>query len=376
MRRPPRIGKFENIVTMKEHTNKSEAASRTLDSHPKASRQASWDVILQEYAARDKRAEQGTAWGEGKAGQAKSNLEGGSKLVQRAVVNKKVDSSSPHKGAVELFFNSFDAQTLKAYQYVLKVPNLGALAELDEHTKGWRNHWTKTAEAKKFQLLPAAFGYVIETLVCHPSSPFTLTGGKGYTFIMQFPAGGTRPDVALMYGSTPIAWLDITASASAGHIFQKEGWDLKIPMYAEVTYPSLTRSDWISLYKNKDNTDETIDWATFKDKIAAQKIVYERNKAYWIQLGRENFTPKSCEEQVKREGLYWDYQYRKFIHNKLKNYFKIADIDEKMVPSILVAMRVSSTAWWYNTGFSQSVGAGEAWLTNHAPAPVGTETIG
>lgn len=360
---------------MKEHTNTFEAASRTLDSHPKASRQASWDVILQEYVARDKQEEEITTLGEEKPVQAKSSQEGGSKPVQRQVVNKKVDSGSSHKQAVELFFNSFDAQAFKAYQYVLSVPSLGALAGLNGYTRLWIRKWMTFLGGGKPELLPAAFGYVIETLVCNSSSGFRPAPPTGYTFTMQLPVGGTRPDVVLMQGTTQIAWLDLTASESADHIFSKEGWDLRIPMYAEVTYPSLTAAAIQFMLANKAKTG-TIDPATFSKMVEREKIVYDRNKAYWIQLGSENFTRTSCENQVKQEGLYWDHQFREFIHKKLINYFKIADIDEKMVPSILAAMGVSSTAWRYNTGFSQSVGAGEAWLTDHAPAPVGTETIG
>lgn len=355
---------------MKEHTGKSEAASRTLDSHPKASRQASWDVILQEYAARDKRAEEVTAMGEEKAGQAKSSLEGGSRPVQRQVVNAKLKDGSPHRDAVITFFNSFDAQALKAYQYVLSVPSLGALAGLNGYTRLWIRKWMTFLGGGKPELLPAAFGYVIETLVCNSSSGFRPAPPAGYTFIMQLPVGGTRPDVVLMQGTTQIAWLDLTASESADHIFSKEGWDQRIPMYAEVTYPSLTPEAIQFMRTNKAKTG-TIDPATFSKMVEAEKIVYDRNKAYWIQLGSENFTRKSCHEQVKQAGLYWDHQFREFIHNKLIDYFQITDIDEKMVPSILEAMGVSSTAWRYNTGFSQSEGAGEAWLTDHAPAPAG-----
>lgn len=355
---------------MKEYTGKSEAASRTLDSHPKASRQASWDVILQEYAARDKQTEEVTAVGEEKAGQAKSSLEGGSRPVQRQVANAKLEDGSPHRDAVITFFNSFDAQALKAYQYVLSVPSLGALAGLNGYTRLWIRKWMTFLGGGKPELLPAAFGYVIETLVCNSSSGFRPAPPAGYTFIMQLPVGGTRPDVVLMQGTTQIAWLDLTASESADHIFSKEGWDQRIPMYAEVTYPSLTPVDLQLMCKNKDNTG-SIDPATFSRMVEREKIVYERNKAYWIQLGSENFTRTSCREQIPHPSSWTEEQFQVFIHTKLKTHFGGADIDMKMVPSILEAMGVSSTAWRYNTGFSQSEGAGEAWLTDHAPAPAG-----
>ncbi|MBV8579626.1 MAG: hypothetical protein JOZ86_03240, partial [Candidatus Eremiobacteraeota bacterium] len=61
---------------------------------------------------------------------------------------------------------------------------------------------------------------------------------------------------------------------------------------------------------------------------------------------------------------------RNYIKDKLEAYFK-QPIDMKLVPSILLAMFVGSTSWGFQTGFSQSEKAGEAWLIDYAPLPSG-----
>jgi len=43
-------------------------------------------------------------------------------------------------------------------------------------------------------------------------------------------------------------------------------------------------------------------------------------------------------------------------------------INEKLVPSILIAMNVNPAPWGFTTGTSGSEKTGEAWLTEHDPA--------
>lgn len=80
----------------------------------------------------------------------------------------------------------------------------------------------------------ARYGYAIETLA---TLFFKSQGHLGYKVENQETYGSTRPDFVIRSGSTDVAWLDITSSASAGHIFSKQGggWNSR-PYVAEILY--------------------------------------------------------------------------------------------------------------------------------------------
>lgn len=359
---------------MKEYAQKPEAVSRTPDADSRSSRQPSWEVILQTYAPKRKM-EEGDSRPEGEGdGQGKDSLNSPRGVMQRAVENKKWDVTFPHAVAVEEFFNSFDRQASEAFRYVVSVPGLGALAGLNGYTRLWMRLWTDYLGGGRPPLMAAAFGYVIETLVCHSLSGFRPAPPAGYNFVMQLVAGGTRPDVVLMQGTTQIAWLDLTASGSTDHIFAKEGWNEKISMYAEVTYPSLTPEHMELMRANRMNTG-FLSPEEFEERVKAERIIYARNKKHWENLGKTHFSRTSCSREIPHPRLWLDDQFRNFIKSKLQRYFGIPDIDMKMIPSILIAMRVDPVTWKYTTGYSQSEGAGDAWLTDHAPAPVDMEEM-
>lgn len=349
---------------MKEYMQKPESVSRTPDVSSHSFEQPPWEVILQQYAPEQRVGEEG-------GNQGKNGLDSDRGVMQRAVENAKLDKTSAHAVAVQKFFDSFNQKATDAFQYVLSVPSLGGLAGLNGYTRLWVRLWTDFLQGRPSQLMKAAFGYVIETLVCNPLSGFMPIPPSGYNFLMQLPVGGTRPDVVLVHGTTQITWLDLTASGSADHIFSKEGWDKKIPMYAEITYPSVSPSDVELMRKNKGNTG-SITPEEFWKKVEAERIIYKRNKEYWVNLGKTQFSRTNYKEEIKHPSWWSEEQFRTFIKSKLELYFKIVDIDLKMIPNILIAMKVDPGTWKYTTGYSQSEGAGEAWLTDHAPAPVDT----
>lgn len=104
------------------------------------------------------------------------------------------------------------------------------------------NLWANTAQeyfddpetVPKF--LHARFGYAIEQLVSD-NLPGVL---NGLTVDLQVAAGHTRPDIVLRHNVAQIAWLDITAEESEGHIKGKQGagWKTR-PFVAEILYDSL-----------------------------------------------------------------------------------------------------------------------------------------
>ena len=85
--------------------------------------------------------------------------------------------------------------------------------------------------------MPRQAGYWIESYATKIAAP---VAGGGLNVILQAKRGNSRPDVILQFENTEIAWLDITSSASEGHIYDKDhdGW-LGTPYVTEVTYSPL-----------------------------------------------------------------------------------------------------------------------------------------
>lgn len=140
-----------------------------------------------------------------------------------------------------------------AERVVAKVDELVAQARelaLDwssfkDSESGYLKSWAETAEAyfsnpdEVKEFLHARFGYAVETLCCQGLN----VKEEGLTVNFQVASGMTRPDIVLTDPDSKeaeVAWIDITASDSTGHIKKKagSGWATR-PVVAEVTYPSL-----------------------------------------------------------------------------------------------------------------------------------------
>lgn len=89
--------------------------------------------------------------------------------------------------------------------------------------------------------MPRQAGYWIESYATKIALP---AAGGNLDVLLQAKRGNSRPDVILQFKSTDIAWLDITSSASEGHIYDKNsiGW-LETPYVTEVTYQPLKIED-------------------------------------------------------------------------------------------------------------------------------------
>jgi hypothetical protein len=227
--------------------------------------------------------------------------------------------------------------------------------------------WDELIGGGKPAAMAAAFGYAVESLVSIEESPYAIKVPAEYALFPQFVSGGTRPDliIRLQKGDEDIAWVDITASKSTDHIFQKEAWGKKVDVFAEVTYPSLDDATWQLMQQNKDNKSP-IDPDEFEKKKEAARKRREALKAHWKKIGGK-FSIKALTDELKKEGLDKEIRglqperARKFITGKLKTAFGAAPREE-MVPSILAALQVGSVSWGFSVGYNENLRAGEIWL--------------
>ncbi|WP_448700196.1 hypothetical protein ACFGVR_23705 [Mucilaginibacter sp. AW1-3] len=285
--------------------------------------------------------------------------------IQRKVENKKLDDST--LGAIaDSFFNQIDGLVKQAYEFAVTVPSLGPYTGLDGHTALWKEKWDDYLAGKNVFLMTATFGYVVESLVCNALGPFQPAAPTGCSIYYQVVSGGTRPDIVLKRSDTgaDIAWVDLTAANSGGHIFQKDSWDKKVDRFAEVTYPSVDSSTFFNMKGNKDNT-APISSEDFEKRKKAVDEAYKLRKASWMLMGqiyKAGKYPIDIDKEVLR--LFPDVK-TTVIKSALQRDFKQSSIDDKLMPSILMAMGVDPGPWGYTTGTSQSEKAGEAWLTDH-----------
>lgn len=291
--------------------------------------------------------------------------------IQRELENQTYNDKTPvNVKLANSFFDSYNKAVKNAFNFVVSVPSLGAFSMLDGHTKKWVGDWQKVLDGEPASLLSASFGYVIETLVSHSSSPFRPGDPTGCTVLTQVVHGGTRPDLVLWKDDVEeeIAWLDITASNSADHIFDKDGWEDRVGIFAEVTYDSLTDGILMTMAKNRDNTTKLTS-KELKEQIKREQEIYEHKKFVWHKIG-EDFKFKALGKSIpeSREEQRLDPTIRQnFIHHELESYFDCT-INLKLVPSILAAMNVGEASWYFISGFSINERTGDAWLNKHVPS--------
>jgi len=289
-------------------------------------------------------------------------------VVQREIYNNKVNDPESAEGAKTLeFFNTVNARAQEAYMYAMTVPSLGAYSGLDGYTRLWKGKWDIYLAGGKPQLMAATFGYVVESLVSHPLAPFKPTAPTGCSIYYQVTVGGTRPDLVLKAGGVDLAWVDLTSEGSIDHIFDKDSWDAKVARYAEVSYPPLDPGSLSFMRQNKDNTG-TLSAKEFETRKTAAEEAYKLKKAQWKAFGlkyrysnAKSGIKHSTENLRINPGLK-----RAHIQQLLSTDTKVA-IEEKLMPSILIAMGVNPVPWGFNLGYSQSEKVGDAWLTDHDP---------
>jgi hypothetical protein len=169
---------------------------------------------------------------------------GGSGPVQR---RKQVFCDGKSLGgdvqkAVSDIADSLDGHVAKAAQIILADPTLGG-----KQSDGYLGAWAKTygqliTNKSVPEFFYARYGYAVETI----ASLLMPKKVGAYAVQTQYATGATRPDfVVFNANAQDIAWLDITSSASAGHIRAKQhsGWS-KRPYVAEILYDPPKISDF------------------------------------------------------------------------------------------------------------------------------------
>ncbi len=160
--------------------------------------------------------------------------------VQRRLENTGYNNMitlGPHQGAVETYAGLLSsavesARDMIATKYFVHVPSVdGYMQNLFD------NFDVKQNRFKNGSAMPRQAGYWIESYATKIAMP---RAGGDLDVLLQAKRGNSRPDVVLQYKGVDIAWLDITSSASEGHIYDKDhaGW-FGTPYVTEVTYQPL-----------------------------------------------------------------------------------------------------------------------------------------
>lgn len=288
-------------------------------------------------------------------------------VIQRDIPYEEYDGD--HAGAAESYAKALDKAVQKAWAAVQSTPLLGKLADYDGHTQLWAE---KMADFAKTGSDPGglhtSFGYVIESLATGPLKP---DPPSGYHILLQGSRGGTRPDVILRHGFLDAAWLDITASNSQGHIFNKEGGWQQVSNFAEITYPSVDVSEMIKM-KNKvaktagDELDLGVDPnKILQEKIAAQKALVEKRQK-WQRIGNKWLAPVKKISQSKWPNA--DEMRATLAKQLLAKNLEIEDeLDNRTAASIINAMNLLPTTYGFRTGVSVSTGTGISILQDIDP---------
>ena len=216
--------------------------------------------------------------------------------IQRAVPESRYETGNDKQPtedgkATEEYANKLDDEVQKASAAIQNGPLLGSEWNIDGHTQLWIDKMTSFAQTNRDPGgLHTSFGYVVESLVSGPLKP---AAPAGYQVITQGARGGTRPDFILRKGAKDIGWLDLTASKSKGHIFDKAGGWEQVPSIAEITYPSIEQAE-LQLMKGKISYNQDsqkyespklsfagLDPTEIKKRIAEAKAALEIKKAGW-----------------------------------------------------------------------------------------------
>ena len=239
--------------------------------------------------------------------------------IQRKVYST-VSTNDENKTAVDQYEIGLNNATQRAFDIVFSEP-LKDNQLIDGYTQLWSEQIQKYKQGKlktgESQLLNANAGYAIESLATKVLAP---APGGGLTADLQSPRGNTRPDVILSKADEDIAWLDLTAEKSRGHIDLKNstGWKSK-PHVAEITYPSIaipllvkTHQDPTITAENTDNLVET--YTALKARFEAESADYKTEVLKICELIRDD---EEWQHKSKRKNLTVKY-FHKHISEDLK----------------------------------------------------------
>ncbi|MGG8497007.1 DUF4157 domain-containing protein [Tenacibaculum sp. TC6] len=291
-------------------------------------------------------------------------------IVQRVIVNSDYKGSEAND--IEAYAEQLNTAVQQAWGLLIKTPAMGKFANLNGYTQLWVSKIKEFgATGKDPGGLHTAFGYAIESLVSGPLLP---SPNAGIKVIQQGARGSTRPDLILQYNKLDIAWLDITASSSAGHIFTKTGGWEQSPSFAEITYPSIGTSDLLEMAKEaKENPEAEIGDTVNVEEYLLRKERAEKEleikKMLWKEQLQQELTPvkKIGGPFVPDDGP----PRRKKTLTLMQTIFGEA-IPEKLAPHILAAVSMNSSTYGFRAGFPANASTGIAFLLDK-PNPITEE---
>ncbi|MEW2050436.1 DUF4157 domain-containing protein [Streptomyces sp. NPDC005476] len=225
------------------------------------------------------------------------HVDGGSAVQRRIIEIKKGTPGTVETQLFNDFFTAVDNAVGWAYHYVTTAPQLGPLADYDGYTKRWVEVWQEYHATGRSGGISKEFGYAIESVTqAHLEGAGKPTLPAGTYFATQVTYGSTRPDYVLYRQGSPIGAVDITATASIGHVLNKTSWDALFPQFGESVYPSLDPTVIAGMQLAHANaaplTQQQAD--QLKQQAAANRAMWEDN---WQLMG------VSFKEAMQRLGL-------------------------------------------------------------------------
>lgn len=280
-------------------------------------------------------------------------------IIQREVENSKYVGE--YAKGVEEYVGKLNAAVKKVWGMIILAPTLGEYAQLDGHTKLWVQKITTYGQTKKDPGgLHTAFGYAVESLVV--CKAFLPSPPAGVTIAQQGTRGSTRPDLILLNNGNDVAWLDLTASSSAGHIFSKSGGWKQAVSYAEISYPSIGQTDLINMATSAVNSPN----ASFGSEISYADYVKQQeqaNKDLKDKLDAWKAVLTDALKEVKQIRLHTTDTSPRINGsvNVLTGIFGHS-IDPKLANNIIAAVELNPKTYGFITGYSCNKSTGVAYL--------------
>ena len=286
-------------------------------------------------------------------------------VIQRAIPNSEYKGDDASE--IEAYANKLDKAVQMAWGLIIKTPTLGKFKDLNGYTQLWvKKILTYASTGEDPGGLHTAFGYAVESLVSGPLLP---AAGGELKVIQQGARGSTRPDLILQHKKRDVAWLDITASSSSGHIFTKTGGWEQSPSYAEITYPSIGPSDLLEMAKEaKTNPDAEIGAGMDVEEYMARKERAEKELAEKMARWKVKLTEVLA--PVKKIGgpfVVDDGPPRRKKTVELLSHLFGTDIPERLAPHILAGAGMNASTYGFRMGYSANASTGRVFLVERNP---------
>jgi hypothetical protein len=230
------------------------------------------------------------------------------------------------------------------------------LTGVPNRDKGYLDAWvtaftdfTKDKDGNVPQFFYARYGYAIETLA---TGMFMSADHKGYKVSTQVTQGSTRPDFVILKGSTEIAWLDVTSSASVGHIYNKQGGGWKTrPYVAEILYDMPAATDFAKTAKGSLSEEQLTALKNAGASRAQRELNFDKGmKAMGILLGEAY----AAAREEKGDGLSKGDVKEVTVETVKKHLDKLVDkgVSPKWAAGVLASIDSIEVTGEINTGLS------------------------